>query len=56
MLGSIELQSPPFLVIDDNTNPQGIKRVVSCRFKEPTCYQGVVTCKLKEFTCYQKEK
>src|SRR6266540_5154252 len=46
----------PFLVIDDNTNPQGIERVVSCRFEEPTCYRGVVTCKLKELTCYQKRK
>ena len=56
MLGSIELQSPLFLVIDDNTNPQGIKRVVSYWFKEPTSYRGVVTCKLKEFTCYRKGK
>src|SRR5438128_8447478 len=46
----------PFLVIDDNTNPQGMKRVVSCRFEEPTCYRGVVTCILKEFTCYRKRK
>src|SRR5438876_11147351 len=46
----------PFLVIDDNTNPQGIKWVVSYRFEEPTCYQRVVTCKLKELTCYRNKK
>ena len=46
----------PFLVIDDNNNPLRIKRVVSCWFKEPTCYRGVVTCKFEELTCYRKGK